>query len=98
MSVRPDNYPKPLTGPIMIYRWVAAQDIPELGLLRGDLVTYEPQSKPPYTVTRALVVDPGAVLNQSNAGALVELVPFDFPRLPLARPVPPLQLVKDAPA
>jgi len=56
------------------YHLRVVRDLPELGLLDGDLIIYDPADPvEPYTVHRALAFDPGAILNQYLEGALVPL-------------------------
>lgn len=60
----------------MLFRWIATADIPDLGLLKGDTVIYNPSLPTHWTVTRNISLDPGAVLNQSCVGALEEMPPL----------------------
>lgn len=58
----------------MSFRWRVVADIPELDLRAGDLIDYDPANLvEPYVIVRGAPLDPGALLNQLNLGAIVEL-------------------------
>lgn len=73
----------------MLYRWDVLEDLPALGLRAGDCLLYDPGNPArPYTICRPVDLDPGAILNQENAGALVELPVLLHPLLPASAPLP----------
>jgi hypothetical protein len=93
-SVTPDNFPKSLSDDAMIYRWVATVDVPDFGIQKHDCLAYNPESQTPFTITRAVTIDPGALLNLSVTGALSEMPPFDLPRPVPVPSRPPLRLLR----
>lgn len=93
LSVRPDNLPKDQTDDLMLLRWIATVDCPELGLKAGDALVYNPTARR-YTVTREVSIDPGSVLNRSVAGDLAEQEPLILHRSERGRLSPPLSLLR----
>jgi hypothetical protein len=82
----------------MSYHIRVVKAVPELELVEGDVILYDPRNTAePYTLYRAIPLDPGAILNQLNEETLewVDIIPpsqrpsarrVDEPRvLPLRR-------------
>ena len=58
------EYPKP-------WRLIAARDVPEVGILRGDIVVALPGR--PTRVLRQMPIDPGLLLNLAMQDILIEI-------------------------
>lgn len=62
----------------MAYHLRVTRNLPELGLVAGDVVLYDPSNlREPYTLYRAIPLDPGAILHQLNEGTIapVDIMP-----------------------
>ena len=59
----------------MIYRFSVPSDLPELGLLAGDIVTYDTADPEPFELHRELVTTPGTMLAHFVEGQLTAIGP-----------------------
>jgi hypothetical protein len=87
---------------VPLYRFRITEDVPALNWLKGDVVVYQPSNPAePYTLHRAIAIDPGALLNQFVEGVAEPMDPIQpvfrvvrLPSHPSAPRVLPLRAIR----